>query len=322
MIDLDRVVKNAVTNDFYAEVAKRRGTKPDRNVGETVLNEVKVLQKLLVQNKSYLYKEMQVDNGEKIEGMKGEKYGTQLNTLYNEFQSNVSHSKIVLWDSDIWTLAHESTVGLIGEVFTEEMWARVEPQLWAWNGSWQTSRWPCYRHGDMKLVPTFPQYAALFPVCLDEEKMIMQYDVLLADISEGHYEITRERMLPYLSVRILQVGDTLMSKDMYRECFFLNQKIVQEKPAHFDRASRKRLARMQDDPGRVRTILLRRMERKETHDASGREYKHQWIVSGHTRQQWYPSTQEYKVIFIDPYLKGPEGAPLLPSKGSLYLAGR
>lgn len=35
-----------------------------------------------------------------------------------------------------------------------------------------------------------------------------------------------------------------------------------------------------------------------------------FIVSGHFRNQWYPGEGIHKRIFIDPYIKGPEDAPL------------
>lgn len=43
----------------------------------------------------------------------------------------------------------------------------------------------------------------------------------------------------------------------------------------------------------------------------GREWKHRWIVRGHNRAQWYPSEGAHHVIYIAPYIKGPEDAPLL-----------
>jgi hypothetical protein len=37
-----------------------------------------------------------------------------------------------------------------------------------------------------------------------------------------------------------------------------------------------------------------------------------WWVSGHIRNQWYPKAEEHRPIFITPYLKGPEEAPIKP----------
>ena len=62
-------------------------------------------------------------------------------------------------------------------------------------------------------------------------------------------------------------------------------------------------------------ISLRSLETEKTDqtDDSGKsiEYAHQWIVRGHFRNQFYPSEKTNRLIWIDPYKKGPEGAPLL-----------
>lgn len=45
---------------------------------------------------------------------------------------------------------------------------------------------------------------------------------------------------------------------------------------------------------------------------SGHEYTHRWLVRGHHRAQWYPSTESHKVIWVAPYIKGPGDAPFVP----------
>ena len=78
-----------------------------------------------------------------------------------------------------------------------------------------------------------------------------------------------------------------------------------------DRAARKRLRRVGQESAPVRVIRLRRPERGEAGGSSDREYHHQWIVRGHWRQQWYPSREVHRPVWIAPHVKGPEGAPLL-----------
>jgi hypothetical protein len=34
-------------------------------------------------------------------------------------------------------------------------------------------------------------------------------------------------------------------------------------------------------------------------------------VRGHWRQQWYPSIQDHRPVWIAPHRKGPEDAPML-----------
>lgn len=38
---------------------------------------------------------------------------------------------------------------------------------------------------------------------------------------------------------------------------------------------------------------------------------HRWNVSGHFRQQWYPSSQSHEQIWIKPHVSGPKQAPLV-----------
>jgi hypothetical protein len=41
------------------------------------------------------------------------------------------------------------------------------------------------------------------------------------------------------------------------------------------------------------------------------EWTHRWLVSGHWRNQWYPSLSLHRQVWITPYIKGPEEAPLV-----------
>jgi hypothetical protein len=81
-----------------------------------------------------------------------------------------------------------------------------------------------------------------------------------------------------------------------------------------DKMSKKDLAglrRRRLDPSAVRVIELRRKYTATGGGASGREYHSRWVVRGHWRNQWYPSRDGHKPIWIAPHVKGPEDAPLL-----------
>lgn len=83
--------------------------------------------------------------------------------------------------------------------------------------------------------------------------------------------------------------------------------IVEQSP---DRAAMRRLARLGHAAEPVRVISLRQLEH---HGGPGtdREYHHRWVVRGHWRNQWYASQERNVPIWISPYVKGPDGAPLL-----------
>lgn len=67
----------------------------------------------------------------------------------------------------------------------------------------------------------------------------------------------------------------------------------------------------------VRVVWLRPgSDASVAYDAAGGknvQWRHRWLVRAHFRRQPYPSLGEgvYKQILIAPYIKGPEGAPLL-----------
>lgn len=73
-------------------------------------------------------------------------------------------------------------------------------------------------------------------------------------------------------------------------------------------------ARNPRPPSRVRLSVLRREATPEK-ASSGEEKRklnqHRWVVRMHRRRQWYPSLNKHKIIFVGPYVKGPEDAPML-----------
>lgn len=69
-----------------------------------------------------------------------------------------------------------------------------------------------------------------------------------------------------------------------------------------------------EQPSDVRVVYLRSAERKDgepTGEGGGGNYSHRWWVSGHWRQQWYPSRQANQPVWIQGYVKGPDDKPLI-----------
>lgn len=94
----------------------------------------------------------------------------------------------------------------------------------------------------------------------------------------------------------------------------MGQRIVSTSEAPLPRQTRRRFVREGRPVPAVRVVKLRHARRpaaEEDGEGSGREYRHRWLVRGHWRNQWYPSRQANRPIFIPTYVKGPEGAPLL-----------
>jgi hypothetical protein len=66
----------------------------------------------------------------------------------------------------------------------------------------------------------------------------------------------------------------------------------------------------------VTVITLRRQRHPDhpDHEPGEVEWKWQWVVRGHWRNQWYPSIKQHRQIWVMPYMKGPEDAPIKPVK--------
>lgn len=85
------------------------------------------------------------------------------------------------------------------------------------------------------------------------------------------------------------------------------------------RSQRRRALRMAVAPnfGDIRYVTLRRADQSRFEDVEGYEndpdfeYSHRFVVRGHWRHQYYPSKGRHELIWIDPFVKGPEHKPLI-----------
>lgn len=78
-----------------------------------------------------------------------------------------------------------------------------------------------------------------------------------------------------------------------------------------ERPERRRSARLKL-PAEVVVLRLRRLSTStdaETADAVS--WSHRWMVGGHWRNQWLPSRKTHRLQWISPYVKGPDGLPLV-----------
>ncbi len=97
---------------------------------------------------------------------------------------------------------------------------------------------------------------------------------------------------------------------------FLNSPFIEKKRERPNRTSRRAAQREngEENSPDVFVVKLRQPAHATAAKKGGEvdvDWKHQWLVRGHHRAQWYPSTQTHKVIWIAPYVKGPEDAPML-----------
>ena len=107
---------------------------------------------------------------------------------------------------------------------------------------------------------------------------------------------------------------------------WLNQRIVQYSSGHVERHRRKQLEREHKGPAPtdVKVIQLRRADPASAGIVPGPqdvEWSCRWIVGGHWRNQAY-ANGEHKLIYILPYVKGPEDKPLKVPSHTVYSVSR
>lgn len=96
---------------------------------------------------------------------------------------------------------------------------------------------------------------------------------------------------------------------------FINEPWVDYRQMLPSRHARKRCVRTKHAEPSIHVVQLRRALSRAHHappgDGPGQEWTHRWLVRGHWRNQWYPSTQTHRPKFIPSYVKGPEDKPLV-----------
>lgn len=93
---------------------------------------------------------------------------------------------------------------------------------------------------------------------------------------------------------------------------FLNSHVVEVTKRRPIEDDKRWHGRRVGDPASLNVVTLRSSVREAVavERGEGPAWKQRWLVRGHLRAQWYPSTKSHQVIWISPYLKGPENAPL------------
>jgi hypothetical protein len=91
--------------------------------------------------------------------------------------------------------------------------------------------------------------------------------------------------------------------------------VTEVEEQHLSRTMRRRAEREGYNPAAIRVVRIRHRENTPIQDETpGRVYHVRWTVRGHWRNQWYPSRGEHRPVWINPHIKGPDGAPLHTSQ--------
>lgn len=126
-------------------------------------------------------------------------------------------------------------------------------------------------------------------------------------IKSGKIEQVVESDDEMVEIRVRPEPLTMLLQALWR---FQAQEIAAITHDHLRKPLRRSLIRRQLLPQPVSVIQLRR---RAPGPETGVSYtlSHRFVVRGHWRRQWYPSEKRHKSIYISPFIKGPENAPLL-----------
>jgi hypothetical protein len=143
----------------------------------------------------------------------------------------------------------------------------------------------------------------------------------------GWFTATEGETLNSLHARHIKAGSSAVQtfRFVLAACVWLRQRILTLGLGHIERHRRKQLARehQQPMPSDVKVIQLRRLEsspQARTGDAEPVDWSCRWIVNGHWRNQPYKGDR--KLIYIMPFVKGPEDKPLRVPTHTVYQVDR
>lgn len=133
----------------------------------------------------------------------------------------------------------------------------------------------------------------------------------LREPSDPTWATERDRFLRWILTASMFVEQEILVGESVRPGKPFLRRMVAEHPSH--------------EPN-CHVVTLRRqvgMESARKPDSgAGVDWRYQWIVRGHWRNQYYPKAERHVPIFISPYLKGPEDKPLKAPKPTVFAVNR
>jgi hypothetical protein len=157
------------------------------------------------------------------------------------------------------------------------------------------------RAGDLLLDHVYP-----WPFGVDSERRVkvrqVSEHVFVSD-PQGD-----EKAMTNTVTRSITIGNV----EQHVQCLWrLMQQTIATRTQHDpSKPVRKRAKRANVDARKITVIRLRRPTSAGSDEHRSVEWSHRWLVGGHWRQQWYASIGAHRQIWISPYIKGPDDAPL------------
>jgi len=143
----------------------------------------------------------------------------------------------------------------------------------------------------------------------------------LADVETGpSYDFRTGFHVAAPKERSINVGRFVLASSAW-----LRQRIAVTSSGHIERHRRRQLTREHDAVlTDVKVVQLRRSESPQGQAPAqdSVEWSCRWIVNGHWRNQYHPSTGKHELKYILPYVKGPEDKPLRVQTQTVYSVTR
>lgn len=96
------------------------------------------------------------------------------------------------------------------------------------------------------------------------------------------------------------------------------QSLSERKQLAPPRFTKRRMQRAKIEPGGITVVTLRKRKQHHEGESNPVDWQNRWMVSGHWRNQWFPSLQSHRQIWINQYVKGPEDKPLVIKEGRAW----
>lgn len=233
-------------------------------------------------------------------------------SFLRSFGRIVRLSRVVIWERDIFTLAQRGMDRFIGltSLPPEVGMKPLEQQFWFLD--------------NFHLPVTKAECALLNLPAGSVCEALGLFVLPRFGIVSVEFIITPDTKIPRIRMHPMRFPLNKTSAAGAALLCFLHTNIVGTEPVLLARATRRRMAKADEPRPDIRIIRLRRTKNdRATKSESDREWHHQWIVTGHWRRLHQPRKSDGALItFVRAYVKGPETAPLLQPRESVYVVAR
>jgi hypothetical protein len=255
----------------------------------------------------------------------------------------IKESTKILWRTDLWIAAQKGSDAFINHCWRDH--TLISPiQFWVPDGDMTidtsfVNRWPKLKEMH------FDEYN-LFGVLLLKHANLKQIFSDAVNISSN-----REKNISATQIYMPR-REYIISSKTYPPAYALGEVIPTDKPMkdspeaaliamseflnlkvitipHIKEMDSRQARREKERKGfkypDIRVVQLRRSMSGQTHHDEGSkniEWSCRWLVAGHWRNQWYPSINNHRPVYIAPYVKGPEDQLLKKPTKSIYAVVR